>query len=127
MLWPTLSSYFDTVSRAHSRIQAVSLAWTWDYPAASNFIPALLSCKALNFASFCDPRIDAQMKRATALQLSDPAKASALWARIDRELTDRALSVPVDNQQFLDVVSKRVGNYQLNPGFGALRDQLWVR
>jgi hypothetical protein len=27
----------------------------------------------------------------------------------------------------LDVVSTRVGNYQLNPQLGALLDQLWVR
>jgi ABC-type transport system substrate-binding protein len=67
------------------------------------------------------------MKQATALQISDPGTANSRWAQLDRELTDLAPWVPLSNMQWLDVVSKRVGNYQLNPGVAALRDQLWVR
>ena len=35
--------------------------------------------------------------------------------------------VPVDNARNVDLVSKRVGNYEYNPQWGVLLDQLWVR
>jgi hypothetical protein len=31
------------------------------------------------------------------------------------------------NPASVEVVSKRVGNYQYNPQYGSLLDQLWVR
>jgi hypothetical protein len=41
-------------------------------------------------AEFCDRRIDAQVRRADALQRRDPAAAGELWSRIDHELVDEA-------------------------------------
>jgi len=35
--------------------------------------------------------------------------------------------VPLFNPKLTDVVSQRVGNYQHNPQWGVLLDQLWVR
>jgi hypothetical protein len=36
--------------------------------------------------------------------------------------------VPLVNPKVIDVLSKRVGNYQYSPsGLGMLLDQLWVR
>jgi peptide/nickel transport system substrate-binding protein len=79
-----------------------------------------------NDAEFCDPGIDAQMRHAAAAQITDPAAANALWARIDREITDQAPWLPFDNPQAIDIVSKRLGNYQHN-FLGAILDQFWVR
>jgi peptide/nickel transport system substrate-binding protein len=51
-----------------------------------------------------------------------------LWEQIDREITDRALWVPLFTPKAVDLLSKRVGNYQYSPaGFGRLIDQLWVQ
>ena len=57
----------------------------------------------------------------------DPAESEALWARLDRELTDRAICLPTVDGKKTDVVSRRVGNYQNHPFWGVLVDQLWVR
>jgi ABC-type transport system substrate-binding protein len=46
---------------------------------------------------------------------------------IDRELSDQAPWVPLVNLKAVDIVSKRVGNYQNSPSSGVLIDQLWVR
>jgi len=35
--------------------------------------------------------------------------------------------VPYANSLFLEVVSKRVGNYRSNPSWTTLLDQIWVR
>jgi ABC-type transport system substrate-binding protein len=50
-----------------------------------------------------------------------------MWTRIDRELTDRAPWVPFANGVIVSVRSKRVGNYQYNPQWLTLFDQLWVK
>jgi YVTN family beta-propeller protein len=129
------NAYFNFISNSKNHVQIGFIAWIADYPAASNFINVLLSCAAFvpnsnanqNYGRFCDPAIDAQIKRALELQLNDQSAAGKLWASIDRALVDQATIVPVFNRQGVDFLSKRVGNYQHNPLFGLLVDQLWVR
>lgn len=121
-------------SRQHAQLGWFS--WYQDFPAPSDFIGPLLTCRSfvpnspggnLNAAEFCDPRIDAQITRATALGSSLPNAADALWARIDRELVNQAPWVPLYNPRALVVLSPRVGNYQFHPYWSLLIDQLWVR
>ena len=78
-------------------------------------------------SEFCDPAIDRQVALATALQAASPADAAELWARLDRELTDRALWLPTVTGKTVDLVSGRAGNYQYHPFWGASVDQLRVR
>jgi len=109
--------------------------WLQDYPTPSDFFELLLSCRSfvphdpsnVNVAEFCDPRIDAQVARASALQARDPAAASELWSRIDHELVDRAPWVPAYNARTVTVLGPRVGNYKYHPFWNLLLDQLWVR
>ncbi len=100
-----------------------------DYPAASDFITTFFECDAPFRPSggFCDPRIDAMIERATQMQADDPAAAGALWAAIDREIVDRAPYLWLANEIAVEFVSERVGNYQRNPQWGILLNQLWVR
>jgi len=42
-------------------------------------------------------------------------------------ITDRAATVSYANDLQLTLLSRRVGNYQFNPQWGVLLDQLWVR
>jgi peptide/nickel transport system substrate-binding protein len=109
--------------------------WFQDQPTPSNFIEPLLTCRAfvpgspenLNVAEFCDRRIDAQVRRADALQLRDPAAAGELWSRIDHELVDRAPWVPLYNPRTVTALAARVDNYKYHPFWNVLLDQLWVR
>ena len=80
-----------------------------------------------NSAEFCDPTIDAEIARARSLQTSDPQAASELWSKIDRDVVDQAPWVVLAQPAAFDFVSRRVGNYQYNPQWGALLDQLWVK
>jgi ABC-type transport system substrate-binding protein len=112
------------------------IAGTWGaaWPSASNFI-ARLGCRffvpgsptSANGSEFCDPAIDRLTDRAMALAPRDPVAGHALWARLDRELTDRAIWLPLATPKTTDIVSGRVHNYALHPIWGPLVDQLWVR
>ncbi len=127
--------YNTNVGDSRLKIQAGVHTWQADYPAPSNFLDALLSCRAfrrdtgqnLNASEFCDRAIDRRIQRSLELQPTDPAAANALWSRIDRELVDKAPLVPLVNPKHVDFLSRRVGNYQYNPQWGVLLDQLWVR
>jgi peptide/nickel transport system substrate-binding protein len=111
--------------------QAGVNGWFADYPAASNFF-SIVSCStagdhAVNASRFCSRTFDAQLKHASVLQTHDQDAASKLWAEVDRHATDLAAVVPTHTPRNVDLVSTRVGNYQHNPLFGVLLDQLWVR
>jgi YVTN family beta-propeller protein len=110
-----------------SRVQTGLVAWTADLPAASNYLALLFSCRAPNFPHFCDRRVDAQIDRALALQGTDPYLANRLWGRIDRAVVDQAPVAPLYTLKQVDIVSRRVGNFQYNPQWGVLLGQLWLR
>lgn len=109
--------------RNFDTFQIAALRWFADYPAASGFInTGIFDC-----TYFCDRRIDREIARARALQVTDVQAANALWARIDRELTDQAPWLFLYNPKQADFVSGRVGNFQYNSRYGILLDQLWVK
>ena len=69
-----------------------------------------------------------QIKRALAQEVLNPQAADQLWQGVDRALTDQSVIVSLNSSRTVDVVSKRVGNYQYSGnGFGVLIDRLWVR
>jgi ABC-type oligopeptide transport system substrate-binding subunit len=94
--------------------------------AASEFFQPFSCSDSFNLARFCDPKLDARMRRAAALQASNPPQANALWSEIERELVRRAPIVPTANVRQRVFVSRRVGNHQSHPLWGTLIDQLWV-
>ncbi len=105
-----------------------------DFPSANNFIsPAFLCSAPYNDAGFCSKHIDAEIARARAFQITDPAAASRLWSTIDHEITDLAPWVVIRTSLIPDFVSRRVGNYTYcylsawTSTTGACLDQLWVR
>jgi ABC-type transport system substrate-binding protein/DNA-binding SARP family transcriptional activator len=132
---PSEAAYWRRLGDSRYRTQIGLFPWYQDYPAASDFLHPLLSCRAfepgdpsnLNAAEFCNRRIDGQMRRALASQVHDPNTAEGLWGRVDRELVDRAPWVPLYNPRALTALSARVGNYQFHPYWALLLDQLWVR
>jgi peptide/nickel transport system substrate-binding protein len=104
-----------------------------DYAAPSDFFVPTVTCNASrfgllsgNFGRFCDRRLDAQINSALAKQSEDPALATKDWAAIDRTVVNDAAVVPFANLLEADFVSKRVGNFEYNPQWGVLIDQLWV-
>ncbi len=93
-----------------------------DFPAPSVFFAQLLMCvtarsPALNRAAFCDQRIDREIDHASTLATGSQAAAVA-WSRIDHDVMQEAPWVPIANGAEVDLISRRVGNYQFNPFWG---------
>jgi ABC-type transport system substrate-binding protein len=71
--------------------------------------------------------IDRQVEEAGRLQISDPVGALKVWSEIEHALVDQAPWVPLGNAYWVNLVSERLGNYQSNPTWGPLIEQMWVR
>jgi peptide/nickel transport system substrate-binding protein len=130
------SAFLRNVDDSRRRVQANVGSWIADYPSASDFFNLFFQCSAFRLADpadtrsgsfFCHPTIDRQMSQADQLQVSDPQAAAKIWAQVDREITDLAPFVPLVSLRSVDFTSTRVGDYQYNPIWGILLDQLWVR
>ena len=122
-------------SGLRNHAQVIDGGWSADYPSADTFI-GKLACTYFapgngpatsDGSEFCDPAVDRQITRAAALQATDPQAAAAWWAQLDRQLTNRAVFLPTVTPNEVDLLSRRAGNFQYNPVWGALIDQLWVR
>jgi YVTN family beta-propeller protein len=127
--------YWNFVADSRNRAQIGTIGFIADYPAAAAFFAQYLSCRSFvvastsnnNHAEFCDPSIDAAIRQALAVQVTNPQATIERWARIDRRVTDAAPWVPLVTPVATSLVSKRVGNYQFHTQLGPLYGQLWVR
>jgi ABC-type transport system substrate-binding protein/DNA-binding SARP family transcriptional activator len=128
------STFFTYTGDSRNRAQVIDGGWSADYASASDFIGKLTCGKFVarhgldttDASEFCDPRFDRQVESAASLQTTRPAAADRLWSRLDRKLTDLALTVPTVTPNAVDIVSGHIHNYQYNPVWGALLDQLTV-
>jgi YVTN family beta-propeller protein len=107
--------------------------WTVGFPSPAEATSGL-RCAAfvpnnrnnINTSQFCSHALEGKIERALSLQTTDPAKAGAAWAAVDRQIADQAPAIGLLVPQGVDLVSKRVGNYQNNPVWGIILSQLWV-
>jgi peptide/nickel transport system substrate-binding protein len=125
----TRHDYFAATLDPARGVQVSFAGWVSDYPVESGFIVPVLSCavKGHSGSGFCDPLLDRRMAKASRLQASDLAAAHRSWTSIEHELTDAAPWVPLVNRSWVNLVSERVGDFQVNPEWGPLIDQMWVQ
>ena len=134
---PEGDDYFDDIQDSRNKAQIGFWGWGADYPSPSGFFNPTFTCASFapgsasqnqNSSEFCDPRIDRLIARATEAQGTNPNTARQLWARVDRSVADQSPWVPLYSANTVNLLSRRVGNYQYSPaGFGMFLDQLWVR
>jgi ABC-type transport system substrate-binding protein len=129
-----VSDFYTAISDPGQKIQIGLANFGSDFPSPSTFFLSALSCQSAsqspannNFAQYCSPPVDKRSSRAQATELTDPAAARALWARVDQAVTDQAPWAPVFNSSWTVFVSPRVGNCQVSTSYGPLLDQMWVR
>jgi peptide/nickel transport system substrate-binding protein len=127
--------YFGLVTDSRERIQIGYYGWGSDFPSESSFLVPEVSCSAFipatpfettNASELCNASLDRQLAHAAAVQAVNPPAARALWRRAELTVLALAPVVPTYNKQNVDLLAKRVGNYQYHPEWGVLIDQLWV-
>jgi peptide/nickel transport system substrate-binding protein len=119
-----LDAYFAAIADKHP--QAGFAGW-FGTLLPSDLLGTLGCNSPVNWADFCDRSLDRRVALLRRKEVAEPEAAARLAASLDREAVDGAPWVPLFTPQEVDVVSKRVGNYQSNPYNGILLDQLWVR
>ncbi len=126
---------FTYIQNTNNKVQISLTSWYQDYPAASDFLNVLEGCgsftpgsdSSINIAGFCDQTIDAQMQDALLTERTDAKAADAKWAQVDKAVMTQAPIAPLFTPKLVDLVSKRVGNYQFSKQFYMLVSQLWVK
>jgi len=117
------SNYFDSHRQAFKTMQLIPSAQA--NGTTFQMLYNNLSCSAPNNTGFfCDHGLDRATLAALGLEGKDPRAAAAQWARIDRELVDQAVWVPLVNIRWVDFVSARVRNYEADPTVGLIADQV---
>ena len=126
---------FTYIQNTKNKVQASVSQWYQDYPAASDFLNVLLGCdsfhpgsdSSINIAGFCNKKIDAQMKAALLLGVTNPNAANVAWSKIDKQVTDEAAWVTLLNPRQINFLSKRVGNFIWSPQYYWIIDRSWVQ
>lgn len=130
------SALQQAVKNSRRRIQATDGSWYFDYPSASDFFDVFFRCSASrlddpaatrNGSFFCDRAADRLMNYAGREASANPVAAARTWQAVDRDVTYAAPWVPLVNLNNVDFLSRRMTNYQYNPFFGVLLDQLRIR
>ena len=104
-----------------------------DIPTVSNYFVPFLSCQSLhqsaanNLSWYCNPHADQLASQAQATQVTDPAAARRAWAQLYRLVSNQAPVVPIFTGSITVFVSARAANYQEQPIYGPLLDQIWVK
>lgn len=127
--------FFTYVQNTKNKVQINVQQWYQDYPAASDFLYILFGCESfhpgsdssINIAGFCDKKINAQMHKALTLGATNEKAANALWAKIDRSVTDASPMATLFTPKHIDFLSKRVGNYTFSKQFYWLVAKSWVK
>ena len=129
---PDFDKFYVYVADSRNKAQMAAY-WFQSAPSPAE-LTAPLRCRSfvpnsvdnLNTAQFCSRELEGRIERALRLQATDPAKAGPAWAAVDRQIVDQAPAISLLVPEGIDLVSKRVGNYQHHPVWGVLLSQLWV-
>ncbi len=126
---------YTYIQNSNNKVQISMSDQQADYPAASDFLEIFFACGAfhpgsdssLNFSGFCNKDLDARMQAADAESVIDRARGNAMWAAIDREVTNLSLQAPLFQNNQVDLVSSRLGNYTFSQVSKMLFSKVWVR
>lgn len=112
----TQAVQFTYIQNSDNHVQVGLTGWNADYPAASSYLQALLSCgtftphsdNSINISGFCDRSVDAIMDRAASVSVTDQKAGDALWAEASRAIMAQAPVVPLNQVRWVTLLSARV-------------------
>jgi YVTN family beta-propeller protein len=109
-------------------IPLIPMTWFGGELGAGDFLQTWFACDGSEtHGRFCDPRLDRLMRGALSLEATDPRRAAIAWADVDRRVANAGAAIALVTPREVDFVSSRVRNYQFQPIWGFLADQVWIR
>jgi peptide/nickel transport system substrate-binding protein len=129
------NKYFTLATDSRTKMQTGYYGWVSDFPSESSYLKSQFACSSYVPAAplrtsdpsgLCNRSVDRMLEHAAAVQAVDPPSARALWQQAEQAILALAPTVPTYNRKSVDLLAKRVGNYQFHPQWGTLVDQLWV-
>jgi YVTN family beta-propeller protein len=129
---PDFGKFWSFVNDSRNKAQMAAY-WSQNAPSPAD-LALRLRCGSFvpnnglneNTAQFCSRELEGKIERALRLQATDPTAAGPAWAAVDRQIVDQAPAIGLLVPQGIDLVSKRVDNYQHHPFLGVVLSQLWV-
>jgi peptide/nickel transport system substrate-binding protein len=126
---------FTYIQNTNNKVQISVTQWYQDYPAPSDFLYVLLGCASfhpgsdtsVNMSGYCSKPVDAMMKKALKLGISNPEEALALWTKVDHAITDDAPLAVLLNPRQINFLSKRTGNFIWSAQFYMMFAKAWVQ
>jgi ABC-type transport system substrate-binding protein len=124
---PIQESTFFTLAGTPGKAPMTLTFWVADYPDASDFFNALVSCGAdipggQNYAFYCNKKVDADVNAG----LADPANAAADYAQADQAMLADNPVIPLYFGTTTEVSGASVGGFFPNPIWDWEMDNYWL-
>jgi ABC-type transport system substrate-binding protein len=124
---PIQQSAFFQLAATPNKAPMTLTFWVADYPDASDFYNALLSCAAAipggqNYPFYCNHQVDAEVAKGQA----DPQGAGAHYAAAGKQMLADNPVVPLYYGSVTQVRGARVGGFFANPIWDYMMDQYWL-
>jgi ABC-type transport system substrate-binding protein len=124
---PIQESTFFTLAGTPGKAPMTLTFWVADYPDASDFFNALVSCGAdipggQNYAFYCNKNVDADVNQG----LADPANAAADYVQADKAMLAGNPVVPLYFGTTTEVSGANVGGFFPNPIWDWEMDNYWL-
>ncbi|MFD4598889.1 ABC transporter substrate-binding protein [Streptomyces sp. NPDC058464] len=125
------TTWYDQTGKVDNPYDIYWGGWSSDWPTGYSVFQPLFDSKAIadggsNYSHLKDPAVDAAIKAATAE--TDNDKANAMWAALDKQVTEDAAFIPDVYMRRLYLHGSKLGNVKMDPNFdGCMLYKLYVK
>ncbi|GGN36034.1 ABC transporter substrate-binding protein [Streptomyces fuscichromogenes] len=125
------TTWYDQTGKVANPYDIYWGGWSSDWPTGYSVFQPLFDSKAIadggsNYSHLKDPAVDAAIKAATAE--TDNDKANAMWAALDKQVTEDAAFIPDVYMRRLYLHGSKLGNVKMDPNFdGCMLYKLYVK
>ncbi len=124
---PIQESTFFTLAATPNKAPMTLTFWVADYPEASDFFNALLSCAGANgggqnYSFYCNKQVDGLVNKA----LADPANSQQYYTQAAQKMLGDNPIVPLYYGQVTEVRGARVQGFFANPIWDLMIDHYWL-
>ncbi|MEV7978902.1 ABC transporter substrate-binding protein [Streptomyces sp. NPDC086519] len=125
------TTWYDQTGKVANPFDIYWGGWSSDWPTGYSVFQPLFDSKAIadggsNYSHLKDPAVDAAIKAATAE--TDNDKANAMWAALDKQVTETGAFIPDVYMRRLYLHGSKLGNVKMDPNFdGCMLYKMYVK